>query len=302
MPENHHELQYPFRCFELSISQANWVEREVEALADRYDLFPARPAWTRIIRTFISHCSPQNPTEGALGDLCHFLYMTLFFNEGRSHRLDAELVSAYWQTLRGEPSAASPHPILRAARDFLPRLSALLRDSASDPAPFYHYLGLNLASFLRDATRSGDAPPDVEDALAVRLHSISALAYFQFWKLLLRVPALDELRCATDIFRCEVLSAKVQGLANDLCSLESDAVDGSPNLLMVLARQRNIAPEEAARTVREWHDHTLREFVEAIACAHGREPPDSVKNYLEFIRSCTAGNFASMRALSSRYA
>ena len=125
--------------------------------------------------------------------------------------------------------------------------------------------------------------------------------YVQFWKLLLGVGGREELPHATDIFRCEMLSARIQLLANDLCSLERDVREGSPNIVSVVARHGNIQYDLALRTVRQWHDNAVSEYVDATRRASKVAPPGPVADYLEFIESCTAGVVQTMRSLASRY-
>jgi hypothetical protein len=55
------------------------------------------------------------------------------------------------------------------------------------------------------------------------------------------------------------------------------------------------------RTVRQWHDDAVTEYVDATRRATKAAPLDPVTDYLEFIESCTAGNVQAMRPLSPRY-
>lgn len=291
---------YPFAVFVLEPRQLALVEREYDLLADRFNLFAERAAWKRVIVTFIGFCSAEQPSDAALESLTHFLYLTLFFNEARSRELPLELALEYRAVLGGAPSTAQ-HAVLQCARAFRPRLEGLLRDCAADPAAFFHYIDLNLSAFVRDARRKPDITDDPDTVLARRLHTISALGYFEFWKLLLAVSPRAELFFASDIFHCQLLSAKIQGLANDLCSLEKDERDGSPNLILLVARDRQLGPDAAMAVVRGWHDQALDQYVAATNALLALEPEPCVRRYVEFIRSCTRGNMESMRALTSRY-
>lgn len=293
-------LDYSFELFVLDQRQLALVEREYESLAQRFELFAQRAAWKRVIQTFIGFCSAEDPDDSALQTLTHFLYLTLFFNEARSRELPLELALEYRAVLGGAASA-SEQPVIRCARAFRPRFERLLNDCGADASAFFHYLDLNLSAFVRDARRKPDFVDDPDTFLARRLHTISALGYFEFWKLLLSVSPRAELPFASDIFRCQLLSAKIQGLANDLCSLTRDARDGSPNLILLLARQRKISTDAANTLVRSLHDEALSEYVAATNALLALEPEPEVRRYVEFIRSCTRGNLESMRALSSRY-
>jgi len=293
-------LDYPFGAFVLEPRQLALVEREYDALAQRYDLFAERAAWRAVIRTFIGFCSAENPADAALQTLTHFLYLTLFFNEARSRALPLELALEYRAVLGGAPSA-SDHPVIQCAREFRPRLERLMRESGADASAFFHYVDLNLSAFVRDASRKPEITDDPDAVLARRLHTISALGYFEFWKLLLSVSPRAELFFASDIFRCQLLSAKIQGLANDLCSLDRDARDGSPNLVLLVARHRKVSTDAANTLVRSMHDQALSEYVEATNAVLALEPEPGVRRYIEFIRSCTRGNLESMRALRGRY-
>lgn len=293
-------LDYPFELFVLDQRQLALVEREYESLAERFDLFPQRAAWKRVIQTFIGFCSAEDPDDGALQTLTHFLYLTLFFNEARSRELPLELALEYRAVLGGATSA-SEHPVIRCARAFRPRFERLLKERGADASAFFHYVDLNLSAFVRDARRKPDVADDPGTFLARRLHTISALGYFEFWKLLLSVSPRDELLFASDIFRCQLLSAKIQGLANDLCSLARDARDGSPNLILLLAHHRKIGTDAATSFVRSLHDEASSEYVEATNALLALRPEPGVRRYVEFIRSCTRGNLESMRALSGRY-
>jgi len=293
-------LGYPFELFVLDARQLALVEREYDDLAERFDLFPERAAWKGVIRTFIGFCSAEKPADAALQILTHFLYLTLFFNEARSRALPLELALEYRAVLGGAPSA-SDHPVIQCARAFRPRLERLLHESGADASAFFHYVDLNLSAFVRDASRKPDTTDDPDAVLARRLHTISALGYFEFWKLLLAVPPRAELFFASDIFRCQLLSAKIQGLANDLCSLDKDARDGSPNLVLLVARRRHIDSAAANALVRSWHDRASSEYVTATNALLALDPEPSVRRYVEFIRSCTRGNLESMRVLTTRY-
>ena len=294
------QLGYPFDVFVLDQRQLALVEHEHDRLAERYNLFAERAAWKRVIQTFIGFCSAENPSDAALQTLTHFLYLTLFFNEARSRELPLELALEYRAVLGGAPSA-SEHPVLECARAFRPRFEQLLHDSGADASAFFHYVDLNLSSFVRDARRKPEITDDPDAALARRLHTISALGYFEFWKLLLSVSPRAELFFASDIFRCQLLSAKIQGLANDLCSLEKDERDGSPNLVLLVARHQQQSSDVAIATVRSWHDQALSQYVAATNAMLALEPEPCVRRYVEFIRSCTRGNLESMRALTKRY-
>jgi len=293
-------LDYSFELFVLDQRQLALIEREYESLAERFDLFAQRAAWKRVIQTFIGFCSAENPSDGALQTLTHFLYLTLFFNEARSRELPLELALEYRAVLGGAPPA-SEHPVIRCAHAFRPRLERLLHDSGADTSAFFHYVDLNLSAFVRDAGRKPAFVDDPDTFLARRLHTISALGYFEFWKLLLSVSPRAELLFASDIFRCQLLSAKIQGLANDLCSLARDARDGSPNLTLLVAHHRKLSTDAANTLVRNWHDQAVSEYVEATNALLALEPEPRVRRYVEFIRSCTRGNLESMRALTSRY-
>ncbi len=293
-------LDYPFAVFELAPRELALVADEYDRLAERFDLFAARAAWKRVIQTFIRFCSAEKPSDAALQTLTHFLYLTLFFNEARSRELPLELALEYRAVLGGAPSA-SQHAVLKCAREFHPRLEALRRDSGADASAFFHYIDLNLSAFVRDAQRPAEVTDAPEAVLARRLHTISALGYFEFWKLLLGVSPRAELFFASDIFNCQLLSAKIQGLANDLCSLEKDERDGSPNLVLLVARQGRQSASAATAVVRGWHDRALSQYVAATDALLALEPEPSVRRYVEFIRSCTRGNLESMRALTSRY-
>jgi len=293
-------LDYAFQLFVLDQRQLALVEREYETLAERFNLFAQRAAWKRVIQTFIGFCSAEAPTDEALQTLTHFLYLTLFFNEARSRELPLELALEYRAVLGGA-AAASEHPVIRCAQAFRPRLERLLHDSGADASAFFHYLDLNLSAFVRDARRKPECVEDPDTFLARRLHTISALGYFEFWKLLLSVSPRAELFFASDIFRCQLLSAKIQGLANDLCSLDRDARDGSPNLVLLVARHRKVSTDAANTLVRSMHDQALSEYVEATNAVLALEPEPGVRRYIEFIRSCTRGNLESMRALRGRY-
>ncbi len=293
-------ITYPFGCFELNADQIELVRDELASLSDRYQLFEGREEWNHILLTFITYCSARSPEDDALRLLCHFLYMTVFFNEARSRGLNRDLALNYAGIMRGGQARAS-HPVLSAARDFRLRFDRLLAAKESDASAFFHYFGLNISSFLRDATADHSDPRDPRTSLWVRLHSISALAYFQFWKLLLRVGAREELPHATDIFRCEMLSARIQSLANDICSIERDAREDSLNIVSVVAQRENIPYKLALSTVRRWHDDAVTEYADATRRASKVTPPGPVADYLEFIESCTAGNVQSMLSLASRY-
>lgn len=293
-------LCYPFEVFVLDTRQLALVEREYDCLAERFDLFAERAAWKRVIQTFVGFCSAENAGDASLQVLTHFLYLTLFFNEARSTGLPLELALEYRAVLGGA-SSASKHPVLECARAFRPRFERLLHDSRADASAFFHYVDLNLSAFLRDAQRKREFIEDPDALLARRLHTISALGYFEFWKLLLAVSPRAELYFASDIFRCQLLSAKIQGLANDLCSLEKDTRDGSPNLILLVARHRQLDSDAAIALVRSWHDRALNEYVTATDALLALDPEPQVRRYVEFIRSCTRGNLESMRALTSRY-
>jgi Terpene synthase family 2, C-terminal metal binding len=295
------QINYPFRMFELNADQVELVRDELVALSGRYQLFAERKAWDHIILTYITYCSARCPENGALRLLTHFLYMLMFLIEARSRRLSRGLVLDYAGVMTGE-QARSSHPLISAARDFRPRLEQLLAATDSDASAFFHYFSLNLSSFLREAMADPSDPTDPATYLWVRLHTISNLVYIQFWKLLLGVGARTELLHAADIFRCEMLSTRIQGFANDLCSLERDARDGSPNIVFVVARHEGIPHGLALRTVRRWHDDTVTEYVDANRRARKAAPPGPVTDYLEFIESCTAGNLQSLRSLAARYA
>lgn len=299
-PRQSERIRYPFEAFVLDSRQLALVEREYDALAERFDLFAERGAWKRVIRTFIGFCSAENPGDAALQLLTHFLYLTLFFNEARSTELPLELALEYRAVLGGA-SSASKHPVLQCAHAFRPRLQQLLLDSGADASAFFHYVDLNLSAFLRDAQRKPELTDDPDVLLARRLHTISALGYFEFWKLLLGVSPRAELYFASDIFRCQLLSAQIQGLANDLCSLEKDTLDGSPNLVLVVARHRQLDSDAAIALVRGWHDRALNEYVSATNALLALDPEPHVRRYVELIRSCTRGNLESMRALTGRY-
>jgi hypothetical protein len=294
------QLGYPFEVFALDQRQLALVEHEYERLAEHFKLFAERAAWKRVIRTFIGFCSAENPSDTALQTLTHFLYLTLYFNEARSRELPLELALEYRAVLGGA-SATSDHSVLRCAREFRPRLERLLGDSGADASAFFHYVDLNLSAFVRDARRKPEISDDPEAVLARRLHTISALGYFEFWKLLLSVSPRAELFFASDIFNCQLLSAKIQGLANDLCSLEKDERDGSPNLVLLVARHRQQSTNAATAIVRGWHDQALSQYMAATNALLALEPEPGVRRYVEFIRSCTRGNLESMRALTSRY-
>lgn len=293
-------LEYPFPVYALNQPQLALVGEELDRLAQRHDLFPTRAAWRRIIQTFVGYCSPERPTNECLRTLTHFLYLTFFFSEGRSGVLPRELVLDYRAVLGGAASNDS-HPVLRCAQEFRARLVELHLQSGADASGFFHYLDLNLSAFLRDATREPDAEIDLETALARRLHTISALGYFEFWKLLLGVPHREELPYASDIFRCQLLSAKIQGLANDLGSVSKDERDGSPNLVLTLARERSLSLQQASEHALAWHDRTLSEYVAATDGLLARVAEPAVRRYVEFIRSCTRGNWESVLALTQRY-
>jgi hypothetical protein len=293
-------LGYPFEVFVLEPRQLALVDREYDELAECFDLFAERVAWKRVIQTFIGFCSAHSPGDAALQTLTHFLYLTLFFNEARSRELPLELALEYRAVLGGALST-SKHPVIQCARAFRPRLERLLHDSPSNPSGFFHYLDLNLSAFVRDAGRNPEITDHPETVLARRLHTISALGYFEFWKLLLSVAPRAELFFASDIFHCQLLSARIQGLANDLCSLEKDARDGSPNLILLVARHRMLDSNAAIRVVRSWHDQALSEFVTTTDALLALNPEPSVRSYVEFIRSCTRGNLESMRVLTNRY-
>jgi hypothetical protein len=291
---------YPFGVFVLEQRQLALVAHEYDRLAERFDLFAERAAWKSVIQTFIGFCSAENPSDAALQTLTHFLYLTLFFNEARSREIPLELAVEYRAVLGGARST-SEHAVLQCARAFRPRLEQLLHDSSADASAFFHYVDLNLSAFVRDAHRKREITDDPDTVLARRLHTISALGYFEFWKLLLAVSPRSELFFASDIFHCQLLSAKIQGLVNDLCSLEKDERDGSPNLILLVARQRQLHVDAAIATVRGWHDQALDQYVAATNALLALEPEPRVRRYVEFIRSCTRGNLESMRALTSRY-
>lgn len=293
-------LGYPFEVFVLGPRQLALVEREYDALAERFDLFAERAAWKRVIRTFIGFCSAESPGDAALQILTHFLYLTLFFNEARSRELPLELALEYRAVLGGASSGLE-HPLIQCARAFRARLERLLHDCGADASAFFHYVDLNLSAFVRDAGRKPEITEDPETVLARRLHTISALGYFEFWKLLLSVSPRAELFFASDIFRCQLLSAKIQGLANDLCSLEKDARDGSPNSILLVARHCKLDTDAAIALVRSWHERASSEYVTATNALLALDPEPTVRRYVEFIRSCTRGNLESMRALTSRY-
>ena len=294
------QRSYPFDVFVLDQRKLALVGQEYDRLADRFDLFAERAAWKRVIETFIGFCSAENPGDSALQTLTHFLYLTLFFNEARSRELPLELALEYRAVLGGA-SSASQHPVIACAREFRPRLERLLHDSGADASAFFHYVDLNLSAFVRDASRESGISADLDTVLARRLHTISALGYFEFWKLLLAVPPRAELFFASDIFHCQLLSAKIQGLANDLCSLSKDERDGSPNLILLVARHQQLSPSAAVAVVRGWHDRALSEYVTATNALLALEPESRVRRYVEFIRSCTRGNWESMRVLAKRY-
>jgi hypothetical protein len=293
-------ITYPFGVFALDQRKLSLVAHEYDRLAERFDLFAERAAWKGVIQTFIGFCSAEDPSDAALQTLTHFLYLTLFFNEARSRELPLELALEYRAVLGGAHSA-SQHSVIQGARAFRPRLEQLLHDSGADASAFFHYVDLNLSAFVRDAQRKPEISDDPDTVLSRRLHTISALGYFEFWKLLLSVSPRSELFFASDIFHCQLLSAKIQGLANDLCSLEKDERDGSPNLILLVARHRQLRLDAAIATVRGWHDQALSQYVAATNALLALEPEPSVRRYIEFIRSCTRGNLESMRALTSRY-
>jgi Terpene synthase family 2, C-terminal metal binding len=294
------QINYPFRLFELNANQVELVRDELATLSGHYQLFEEREMWDRIILTYITYCSARCPEDDALRLLTHFLYMLMFLIEARSHRLSQDLVLDYGRVMTGK-QARSSHPLINSVRDFRPRLEQLLAAKDSDASAFFHYLNLNLSAFLRDATTDPSDPADPRTYLWVRLHTISNLVYIQFWKLLLGAGAHKDLPHATDIFRCEVLSTRIQSFANDLCSLERDARDGSPNIVFVIARHEGIPHSLALRRVRQWHDDAVTEYVDATRRASKAAQPGPVTDYLEFIESCTAGNLQSIRSLPVRY-
>jgi terpene synthase-like protein len=295
------QINYPFRMFELNAHQVQLVQNELATLSGRYQLFADRNVWDHIILSYITYCSARCPEKGALRLLTHFLYMLMFLIEARSHRLSRDLVLDYAGVMTGKQPRSS-HPLISAARDFRPRLERLLAANDSDASAFFHYFSLNLSSFLREAMADPSDPADPPTYLWMRLHTISNLAYTQFWKLLLGVGAHEELLHATDIFRCEMLSTRIQSFANDLCSLERDARDDVPNIVFVVVRYEGIPHNLALRTVRRWHDDTVTEYIDANRRASKYAPPGPVTDYLEFLESCTAGNLQCMRSLAARYA
>jgi Terpene synthase family 2, C-terminal metal binding len=293
-------ITYPFRCLELNADQIELVRDELAVLSDRYQLFDGREEWNHIILVYITYCSAHNPENDTLRLLCHFLYMLMFLIESRWHRLSRDLALDYMGLMHGEQTSSS-HSLLAAARDFRPRLERLLAEKEGDASAFFYYFNLNLSSFLRDATANPSDPVDSLTYLWGRLHSISNLVYIQFWKLLLGVGAREELPHATDIFRCEMLSTRIQSFANDIYSIERDACENSLNIVSVVARCEETTHELALRTVRQWHDDAVTEYVDATRQAKKIAPPGPVTEYLEFIESCTAGNLRSIRSLASRY-
>jgi len=284
----------------LNADQVELVRDEMANLSGRYQLFEEREEWNHIILVYLTYCSARRPENDALLLTCHFLYMLMFLNESRWHGLSRDLALDYATVMRGG-QARSSHPLLGAARDFRPRLERLLAEKKSDASAFSHYFNLNVSSFLRDSTADPSDPVDPSTHLWTRIHTLCPLIYIQFWKLLLGVSAREELPHAADIFRCEMLSARIQVLANDLCSLERDTRDGSPNIVSLVARRENITYESALRTVRQWHDDAVMEYVDASRRTRKAAPPDPVTDYLEFIESCAAGNVRTMRSLTSRY-
>ncbi|HET9958922.1 MAG TPA: terpene synthase family protein [Polyangiaceae bacterium] len=304
---------YPMPHFELTLEEKRQVRAVLEVLAERYALFESRAAWTHVLEVFIANCSARRRDPECLGLLCHFLYMTLYFNEARSHGVSPELLRAYLRVMRGGTSAPL-HPVLRAAAEFKPKLDQYLRDAQlrgkdCDPSGFYHYLGLNLSGFALDAAASRGAPsagetqaPDVESYAAVRLHTISALGYFHFWKLLLQVEADAELGSGALLFRCELLSARIQAMANDLASLARDNHDRSNNWVNVVAREQRLSQEAAFVRVSEEHASCVSRYSTAAQQARSAIDDTSTLDYLELIGSCTVGNLKSMRALQQRYA
>jgi terpene synthase-like protein len=294
------QINYPFRLFELNADQVQLVQNELTTLSGSYRLFPERKTWDHLILSYITYCSARCPENDALRLLTHFLYMLMFLIEARSHRLSRDLVLDYAGVMTGKQGRSS-HPLISAARDFRPRLEQLIAANDCDASAFFHYFSLNLSSFLREAMADPSEQADPPTYLWLRLHTISNLAYIQFWKLLLGVGTREELPQATNIFRCEMLSTRIQSLANDLCSLERDARNGDPNLVFVVVRHEGIPYNVAVRTVRRWHDDTVTEYVDANRRAGKYAPQGPVTDYLEFIESCTAGNLQCMRSLAGRY-
>lgn len=288
-------LSYPFAHFQLSDEQARVVNDRLVALDGRFGLYAARPALLRLVHVFIQQCCPEEPTERALALLSHFLYMTLHFNERRSEPGLTPLLTQYFAVLRGR-DVAGDDAVLRAARAFRTELAALLSDQPSDPAPFFHYLSLNLSAFCSDSEGRTDAK--LASYLGVRVHSISALGYFQFWKLLLAVDADSEMRFGTLLFQAEMASAAVQALANDLCCVERDRRDGNQNTVSLAQAEFRLSEVAATDLVQAWHQRAVDEL-DRIALPAGA--PMEAERYLRFIKSCAWGNLRAMQVLSARY-
>lgn len=221
-----------------------------------------------------------------------------FFNSAPGSTLDSSRMEA--------------DPLVQAATALGIQLRAIIAQEGVDAAPFLHYLRLNLASFYADAVGSRTFDDGAErsarhvelDYSARRLHSISALGYFQFWKVVFFTKSKSrfELKWGAEIAECERRSARIQALANDILSFERDKKKNTPNIIRYLPGD---ADQSMARVL-ERHD----EMVERLAHASGeiieraaRERASSAERldlagYLHFLKSCAMGNFTSMTILA----
>lgn len=292
------EIRYPFVHSVLNVDQRREVDAHLSKLHERYGLFADRPEFHVVISVFISQCCPAEPSPRALRLVTHLLYMTLYLNDGRTRGLSVDVVAGYWAVARGRVTG-SDHPLFRAASDFFEEFRVLEAEGERESSGFYHYLGANLGAFARDAAHRG-TPSNEASFRAVRNHSISAMAYLQFWKVL-AFPGPLELLCGAELFALEVDSAEIQALANDLCSVLRDQAEAAPNrVLMRVALGDGLMA--ARRALREEHDRLVERYsyVEReLYSRFGHQGP--VGAYVEFIGSCICGNYSSMELLTSRY-
>jgi hypothetical protein len=185
-------------------------------------------------------------------------------------------------------------------------LGGLLRDelshSGGDPRTFLHLLRVNLAAFIWAA--SPLAPPSSLAAhMSFRTESICAVAYMRLWGILEGLSPRQELRFGFLLQRLESLSAQVQALSNDLRSTARDAREGTPNAVLLLAKDGASSRKEAEERVFAMHEDALadllgtQEKARAFLSAHD----DAVGRYVDFIGICTQGNNLSMTDLAQRY-
>lgn len=284
----------PFRLVELSDRQLDYVTTLLERWNEVHGL--VRSSTIKAVRVFTQYCSPADARAVGLALIAEYQMWFFATNDMPDGAEKLSTLAEMRLILQGHPARDSG--LLKATSALRSLILKTVEEVKTER--LFHFLDQLLAALIWEVERAGGTP-SVALYRENRQHTIATHPYLELFRLAEDVQPAEAVW--PSLSALQERGVEMIYLTNDILSVKRDLQKNSYNLVLGLARERDITYEDAMSQVMSLLKHAADEVGAAQdELLRNKALDERTRRYVDFLGSIIEGNRMATAVLAERYA